>query len=286
MVKETSPLSALPAAVFDGAGDDVAEWFASYVPIGWEMATWLDCRAEVAALIAAARPPSKSDARFTAAALCRFLIWARTALGPVAPREAMTEHNVNRWFVNATDESDERRARMRSRLQRVVRALIGEPARTSRGLRRTPDGPYGAEELLALADAAAGSGELATALALGLTLGCTPPRTYGRIAVGPAAVEAACAAFAIPREWVPTWDAELSLPKPEWEQARSAARQAGVNLTAARLRITWLAHLLTVAEPLVEITDAARITIADFEGVAPHLRGVDAVTYRRMLRGQ
>ena len=77
----------------------------------------------------------------------------------------------------------------------------------------------------------------------------------------------------------------LAFGEEEWARARAAAEAAGVTLTAARLRATWVAAQLSAPRPVARIAHTCGLTRADLGNAVGHLPPVDTQEARRLLRG-
>lgn len=231
--------------------EDLAAYLRGYQPQRLSSAQWAVCRGPVLDLVARSELNDRADAKQVLGALCAFLAWTDLTLGTLDPAAAVTDPHIERWFLSLQGTTGEgTRSNLRSRVRRILRALAGEPARTKWQPRQAGDGPYTEVDLATLGEAARDNAPLAIALERGLCPSTMRPEA-----------------------------------DPTWDRARTAAATVGVTLTARRLRITWLAIVLSGAAPLYTTARAHGLSRADLEAALPHLPAIPEPGYRDLLRG-
>lgn len=280
-----TPYDASPAR---SISPEVAAYLDGYRPTCLSAERWASCRDEVLRLVTATEPGEASDAKQTVGALCGFLAWASVTFGCVAPTDVVSDANVERWFQSLEGSKGKgTRSNLRARLRRVLRVLAGDEARMTRSERTTGPAPYSTAELTTLAAVARGSAALSTALALALVAGVVVPHAAGAAVPAPGQAREACAALALPCEWIdtiPRGDAAV-FSDVLWSEARRAAERHGVNLLADRLRTTWLVHVLDACRPATDLARWYRLTRADLERALPHLPAAGDASTWIALRG-
>lgn len=246
-----TPIGLLPA--------DVVDYIDRYTPRSLPEPRWLAYRTAVCTVVAATLPVCTTDAKTVLSVVCRMLRWAQTPLGDPTLPQLLQPHLIKRFLAEQADTHQPgSRGNDAGRLQRCVNVLNGQPARTQREPKGPTTPPYNSDELARLEGVAGGNPTLATLLRIGLERGAVIPSIYGAS------------------------DAVLGvISEVHWHAARRAAADAGVALTAERLRRTYVLSRCSVGS-VAQLRDLTR---ADLDGVREHLPSVDEETTRILLRG-
>lgn len=276
----------LPAHLAAKLSPEVAAYIPTFVPQRLLTSRqWARCCEAVWTSCAATEPPSREDAKTQMSITCAFLAFTDKVVGSVDLAGVLTEDLVNRFLIDSEGKvSHKTRQNRRGQLGRALKAAAGDAPRVVHGPGRTGPQSYTAAELDKLAATAFGCPPLAGALARGLGAGLGVPAAIGTPPPAPETMRAIAGALRMDSRW-----SALVSPREfsteEWARARAAAQDAGVTLTAARLRATWVAVQLSAPRPLAQIAQSCGLTRADLDNATGHLPEVDARQARRLLRG-
>lgn len=229
-----------------------------YQPARLTSDQWRRHELAVRALALATEPVSPTDAKTVLSAICGFLDWSESKLGPLPVSQVLTDDHVTRHIVELTSSQTAGTCNnVHGRLKRVLRVQHGEPARTKRQPRSA------AARALTDAELASLSSIARTCPAVSLLLSAMDSFTGA-----PAAFEQATSG-----------DAQ------QWAVTRQAAAEVSVLLRKDRLRATWIVRRLAGDVPLVQTLRDAELTRSDLETAKDNAPAVDLDRYRRYLRG-
>jgi hypothetical protein len=276
----------LPEHLATKLAPEVADYIPTFVPQRLLTSQqWARCCEAVWTSCAATLPPSREDAKTQMSVTSSFLAFTDKAVGSVDLAAVLTEDLVQRFLVVSEGKvSTGTRRNRRSRLNRARKAAAGDAPRVIHGPGRTCPQPYLPSELDTLAATAFGCAPLAAALARGLSAGLVVPTALGTPPPAPETLRAVTGSLRMDDRWTTLVSPREFSPE-EWARARAAADNAGVTLTAPRLRATWVAAQLSTPRPLAQIAHTCGLTRADLENAAGHLPAVDGEQARRLLRG-
>jgi hypothetical protein len=251
----------IPTDLAESLQPGVTRYIESYRPVPLTDDQWNRVRADVCIMTARTQPVSCTDARTVLSALAQFVAWSDLTLGPAVLEELLTEINVGRYVRHRQGSvTEETRDSQRSRLERCLRVLAGQPARTVRRGRGAGNAPYDPTDRARLDGAASRSPALARVLRSAIKEGVVSGNAYALAGEG------------------------RGYTKEEWEEARSAAESVGVALHPARLRATWTCGRLGQSRPLLVILRTTGVTRRRLNEVLLQLPPVDESTVRDLLR--
>lgn len=279
-------MSCLPEHLAAKLAPEVADYIPTFVPQRLlTKAQWARCCEAVWTSCAATLPPSREDAKTQMSVTCAFLAFTDKVAGSVDLASVLTEELIDRFMVDTEGKVDRRtRQNRRGHLRRALKAADGDAPRVARGDGRTGPAPYSPSDLDKLAAAAFSRPTLADALARGLGAGVVVPAAVGTQPPPASAVRAVTETLQMDDRWIALVPSQ-SFSKEQWARARTAAEDAGVTLTAARLRATWVQAQLSAPRPVAGIAHTCGLTRADLDNAAGHLPPVDPQEARRLLRG-
>lgn len=276
----------LPEHLAAKLAPEVADYIPTFVPQRLLTSQqWARCCEAVWTSCAATEPPSREDAKTQMSITCAFLAFTDKVVGSVDLAEVLTEDLVNRFLIDSEGKvSHKTRQNRRGQLGRALKAAAGDVPRVVHGPGRTGPQPYTPTELDKLAATAFGCAPVAAALARGLGAGLVVPAAIDTPSPDPGTLRAVTQALRMDDRWTALAGPREFSPE-DWARARAAADNAGVTLTAARLRATWVAAQLSTPRPLAQIAHTCGLTRADLDNAAGHLPAVDGEQARRLLRG-
>jgi hypothetical protein len=276
----------LPEHLAAKLAPEVADYIPTFVPQRLlTKAQWARCCEAVWTSCAATLPPSREDAKTQMSVTCAFLAFTDKVVGSVDLAAVLTEELIDRFMAYTEGKVDRRtRQNRRGHLRRALKAAAGDAPRIARGNGRIGPAPYAHAELSRLAAAGESHPTLAGALARGLGAGVVVPAAIGTQPPAAKTLRAVTGALAMDDRWT-VLVSGLAFSEEEWARARATAEAAGVTLTAARLRATWVAAQLSAPHPVARIAHMCGLTRADLDNAAGHLPPVDPQEARRLLRG-